>query len=292
MSDTFVEYYKDLKRQKGTTLRGMLRDVALSGLAAVANEAALDRPRVHFIYIHHVFRDEEAALDELLQRLAKKHTFISHSEAVNKVLTGKIDKPYVTFSSDDGFKNNLPAARILHKHGASACFFINPGIIGEKDINKIAQHCKDTLLSPVVDFLDWKEVGELQQMGHEIGGHTMMHMNIAEHNAQEVNADLQQTMSILHERCGKIEHFAFPYGRFHHFSSVGRKAVFDAGFTTCSTAERGCHVTDGKTIANTDLCIRRDHIVLGWPMSHIMYFLINSAKTATASNNFYPPSLL
>ena len=292
MSETFTEYYRDFKQQKGTTVKGMLRDVALSGLAAISSEHALDKPRVHFIYIHHVFRDEEAALDGLLQRLSKQHTFISYTEAVNKVLSRKIDKPYVTFSSDDGLKNNLPAARILQKHGASACFFINPGIIGEKNYNNIKQHCTETLRAPVVAFLDWKEVNELQTMGHEIGGHTMMHMNIAEQSAEAVNTDLRMTMKVLREHCGEVVHFAFPYGRFFHFSSVGRKAVYDAGFTTCATAERGCHITDGTPIANTELCIRRDHIVLGWPMSHIMYFLINSAKKAAVSNNFYPPELI
>ena len=115
-----------------------------------------------------------------------------------------------------------------------------------------------------------------------------MHMNIAKASALEIADDMGKTFSILTNQCGSVKHFAFPYGRFFHFSEVGRKAVFDAGFTTCATAERGCHINPAAPMNGKDLCIRRDHTVLGWDMRHIMYFLINNAKNATATNNFYP----
>jgi len=292
MEQQFTEYYKDVKRLRKFSMKGVLRNTALSVLSAASSESALKKPRVEFLYIHHTFRDEEKQFDSLLQRLSRDHQFISYSEGVKKVLSGEIDKPYITFSSDDGFKNNLAAAEILNKYNASACFFINPGIIGETDYNKIKKHCSESLRFPVVDFLNWDEVGRLQAMGHEIGGHTMMHMNIAEHSADEVNSDLQTTYDILKKHAGHTPHFAFPYGRFFHFSAAGRKAVFDSGFETCATAERGCHVANGTPIKNTDLCIRRDQVVLGWELSHIMYFIINSANKATAADNFFPPALL
>ena len=116
----------------------------------------------------------------------------------------------------------------------------------------------------------------------------MMHMNIAKATPAQIAQDMALTYRILKEKCGGIEHFAFPYGRFFHFSEIGRKAVFDAGFTTCATAERGCHVNPTTPISNKELCIRRDHTVLGWDMRHIMYFLINNAKNVSANNNLYP----
>lgn len=292
MNEHFIDYYGEVKKQKKATVKGAMRSLALSALAALSSDKALLKPRVHFLYIHHTFRDEEAQLESLLKRLSQHHTFISYSEAVQKVLSGQIDRPYITFSSDDGFKNNLKAAEILSRYNASACFFINPGIIGETDYGKISKHCNETLKFPTVEFLNWNEVNKLQEMGHEIGGHTMMHMNIAEHTADAINADLHDTYQSLLTHCGPTPHFAFPYGRFFHFSSVGRKAVFNNGFTTCATAERGAHITDGTTISAADLCIRRDHIVLGWEMSHIMYFITNSAAKATIANNYFPSSLI
>ena len=286
--DQFISNYTDLERLKAKTLRSVARKFALSGLSLAASEKYLEKPRVQFLYVHHVFKDEEKRLDALLKRLSKHHQFISYDDAVNKIITGTIDKPYITFSSDDGFKNNLRAAEILNRYDAKACFFINPGIVGETNFDRIKKYCTEVLEFPPVEFLNWAEVAQLQQWGHEIGSHTMLHMNIAAATPQTITDDMHQTWQILNERCGHMKHFAFPYGRFFHFSEVGRKAVFDAGYTTCATAERGCHINPGKPISTKDLCIRRDHTVLGWDLNHIMYFLINNAKNATVNNNFYP----
>jgi peptidoglycan/xylan/chitin deacetylase (PgdA/CDA1 family) len=289
--DRFIENYEEVKRLKPKTLRSYLRDMALSGLSLMASERYLKKPRVQFLYIHHTFKDEEQKLDNLLKRLSKDHEFITYSQAADKVLSRTIDKPYITFSSDDGFKNNLRAAEILDRYGAKACFFVNPGIVGETDADKINRYCRQTLEFPPVEFLNWDEVGLLQKNGHEIGSHTMMHMNIAKASVQEINDDLGQTFRILTELCGGAQHFAFPYGRFFHFSSMGRTAVFDAGFTTCATAERGCHINHPAPLINTDLCIRRDHVVPAWDLNHILYFLVNSAKNANVNNNLFPDSL-
>ncbi len=286
--EQFMTRYEDLKRSKKRTLRGYARDLALTGLSLSTSEKYLDKPRVQFLYLHHIFQDEEKRLDALMKKLAKQHQFISYSDAVEKILTGSIDKPYITFSSDDGFKNNLRAAEILNEYNARACFFINPGIVGETNFDKINRFCKEILDFPAVEFLNWDEVDKLQQWGHEIGSHTMMHMNIAKATAAEITDDMAQTYRVLTEKCGSMKHFAFPYGRFFHFSEVGRKAVFDAGFTTCATAERGCHTNPALPLTSKELCIRRDHTVLGWDMSHIMYFLINNAKHASVNNNLYP----
>ncbi|GAA4468974.1 hypothetical protein GCM10023093_27670 [Nemorincola caseinilytica] len=290
MSDRPVEYYKDVKRKKAP-LRGYLRDIALTYLARFADESYLARPRVQFLYLHHIFKDEEAGLDALLQRLGKDHEFISYSSAVDKVLSGNIDKPYISFSSDDGFRNNLKAAEIMNKYGVKACFFINPGITGETDPNKIKRHCSDTLHFPTVDFLNWDDVNTLLSMGHEIGSQTMMHMNMARTPAAIVSEDVQRSFDVLSAKCGDVKHFAFPYGRFSDLNSNGKKAVFDAGFTSCASAVRGCHITSGGPIPHTQLCIRRDHIVLAWDIAHIMYFITRNARNANSVNNFFPSEL-
>ena len=290
MEKGFITSYEQIKQLKPKTLRSTLREMALTGLSLTSSSSLLKKPRVQFLYIHHIFKDEEANFRKLLDILHKDHEFISYSEAINKVLTGTIDKPYITFSSDDGLKNNLKAAEILNTHNASACFFINPGIVGETDTEKIKQYCAEKLQFHPVEFMTWKEVATLQQQGHEIGNHTMFHMNIAKASEQEIRDDLSQSLQWLKKECGDVTHFAFPFGRFFHFSKTGKKVVFETGHTSCATAERGCHVNPTGPITNEELCILRDHVVLGWDMRHIMYFLANSAKQATPSNNFYPES--
>jgi len=290
-----MEYYinySDVKKVKNSGLRGNLRDMALYGLSAIQRitdyEKYLLKPRVQFLYIHHIFKDEEIKLEKLLKFLSKHHTFISHSEAQSRILSGNIDKSYISISSDDGFKNNLSAAKILEKYGVSACFFINPGIIEEKNYSKLKQYCNETLHFPPVEFLDWKEVEKIQSMGHEIGSHTMFHMRISNNPIESVKKDLKESFDLIKSKCGDVKHFAYPYGLFKDFTSEAKKAVFDTGYISCSTAQRGCHINHHTTIVENELCIRRDQVILDWNLNQILYFLIKNSKTATTSNNLFP----
>jgi peptidoglycan/xylan/chitin deacetylase (PgdA/CDA1 family) len=288
----FFETYAEVKAEMPSGLRGWLRDLALRGLtlthSRAATEAALSKPRVQFLYIHHVFRDEESALRRLLDFLMRQHTFISYSEAVDRIWNDRITNPFIAVSSDDGFRNNLAAGKILNEYGISGCFFINPGITELKQYDDIARHCRDTLFFPPVEFLNWDEVTELKKLGHEIGAHTMKHMDIGATPASQVADDLAACHEIISRRCGEARHFAFPYGRFSNFNREGREACFRSGFISCATAERGCHVGAGRKLNPEELCIRRDHVVLDWKPGHTTYFLVQNARRASPENNFFP----
>lgn len=287
-----VHSYRQVKALKPEGLRARVRRYALDGLSAIdrlrGSERYLTTPRVQFLYIHHVFKDEEAALDRLLQRLSVNHTFIPYSEGVRMVLHGVIDKPYICISSDDGFKNNMQAARILNAYNAKACFFINPALMVDRTAQAVAEHCRIRLNFPPVEFMDWDDVHQLLAMGHEIGSHTMEHINVAATEKQIFEEDCRRTYEILTQQCGAVRHFAFPYGRFFHFNESGRKAVFDAGFLSCASAERGCHIGRESSLPQDQLCIRRDHVVLDWDLEHVMYFLARNARNASVVNDRYP----
>ena len=168
----FVEEYSKLLQYKPDTMRTRVRNSLLDVLSKVAFtnsrvDELLQKPRVQFLYIHHVFNDEIVWLEKLLKHLSKHHTFISYSDAVNKIWNGNIDKPYICISSDDGLKNNLTAGKILREHGISACFFICPSMIGVTDAKQIAEFANERLHFPPVEFLTWKEVESLQSQGHD-----------------------------------------------------------------------------------------------------------------------------
>ena len=177
----------------------------------------------------------------------------------------------------------------MSKHGIKACFFINPNIIGENNFEKVRVHCQTRLNFPPVEFLDWDEVEQIQNLGHEIGSHTMSHVNIGNATPEEIHSEIGNSYTIIKSKCGEAKHFAFPYGRFFHFSETGRKAVFEAGFISCATAERGCHISNDRPIVAEQLCILRDHAVLDWNIDHIFHFLANNSSHANSKNNFYPP---
>ncbi len=265
--------FRDIKQFKPFSFRGMIRDFALTGLSVKAKlpryKESFFKPRIQFLYIHHVFDDEISKFDNLLNELSKCHTFIPYSEAIRKITSNEIDKSYISISSDDGFKNNLKAAQVLEKYNAKACFFINPDSIGLTDFNKIKEFCSRNLNFPPTEFMNWSDVDKLLKLGHEIGSHTMGHINIATTDLNKVKDNISESFDVIQSRCGKVEHFAFPYGRFFHFNLPSYNYVFEAGFKSCATAERGCHISNEK-INLDELLIRRDHVVCDWNLDHTM----------------------
>lgn len=126
-----MSYITHSSQVRSITLRDKVRHVGLSTLAHFEKlhyslKQARKDPRVQFIYLHHVFSDEEKGFHQLIVSLSKYYTIISYSEAVERILNGKIDGPYLCISFDDGFKNCRQAAKILNEFGLSACFFICP----------------------------------------------------------------------------------------------------------------------------------------------------------------------
>jgi peptidoglycan/xylan/chitin deacetylase (PgdA/CDA1 family) len=292
MQVQYYNTYKEIKQIKPLGIRGHMRTLALDGLSVVDKikgfQNELNRNRIQVLYFHHVFKDEEKKLELLLKRLLVNHSFISYSDAVDRILNRNIDRPYITFSSDDGLKNNIRAAEILDDFGAKACFFINPGIINNLNYDSVKTFCRDRIKFPPVEFLSWDDVERLQNMGHEIGSHTMNHINIANSAYEEIVEECTLSFEELTSRCGQVKHFAIPYGKYSDFNETGRKVVFSSGYVSCAFNVRGCHINPERDISIEELCILRDHVVLDWDINHVFYFLVNNSRKASANNNYFP----
>ncbi|HWB19667.1 MAG TPA: polysaccharide deacetylase family protein, partial [Phycisphaerales bacterium] len=216
----FAKTYSEIDRGGA---RSLVRNAALSALSTGMKlmggmDKSLKKPRVQVLLLHHVFADEEAKFRDLLTALARRHTFISYSDAVRKIEAGTteaIDKPYVTFSFDDGIRNCVKAAEILEEFGATACFFVCPGIVEEHDEAKIDAFCRQRLELPkAVGFMSWNELEHLLTHGHEIGGHTVNHVRLSSVSATEAVAEIRESFEVITRRLGSASHFAWTYGRF------------------------------------------------------------------------------
>ncbi len=286
--------YSQVQQSIPFSLRSLVRHWTLSAMALREQLTGLNRelakPRVHILYFHHLFTDEEEHFEKFIEKLSKTHTFISYSQAVELILSGDIDKPYIAFSSDDGFQNNMRAAEILNRFSASACFFVNPVSMNMRDEAEVETFCRDRLDFPPTSFLTWDEADQLVKQGHEIGAHTMNHINVADTPADMVEAEMRECYDILTARYGKNMHFAYPFGRFFHFNSAAMDLAFKIGFVSCATAERGCHIGNGTPIKREQLLIRRDHMVFHWPLSHLNHFMVSAAQNADIKNSFAPDS--
>ena len=278
-----------------SSFRDTLRHSALSALATLYKitgqmPSLLNRNRIQFLYLHHVFEDEVSSFSELLQKLSIRNHFISYSEAVDRICNGNIDKPYITISFDDGLKSCLRAAKIMNRLGIKSCFFLCGSMLGETNYQKIAGFCLQRLQTPPMEFMSWDDVEMLLKQGHEIGSHTMTHPNLAQLSLQQIQDEITDSFDLLTEKTGAVKHFSWPLGRFFHFSPTAARITFETGFKSCASAERGCHVVQSS--GQSSLCLRRDHTIAKWPVDHILYFMARNSRIASSYSNLWPQGWL
>jgi hypothetical protein len=287
MTAASAEYDNPYGFEGKLTARKALRHAALSimarGWRSLGNmNYWLRQNRIQFLYLHHLFPEDEAGFRRLLTYLSRTHQLISYSEALRRLRSGPIDRPYICLSFDDGLRQNLRAAAILHEFGVTGCFFICPGLVGENDPAKLKEICATRFLMPPTELLSWADVEALARAGHEIGSHTMTHRVLAQLSPQEIAEEVGQSYYVLTGRLSAVQHFAWPEGRYLHFSKTAAYIVAGIGFQSCASAERGCHLTPLTASADAP-CLRRDYISAHWPLEHSLYFLARNSQRATAS---------
>ena len=291
-TDPFIHRYGDWRRSVSAS--AIARHWTLSGLAGLYRatgqlSALLSKPRVQFLYMHWVFEDQKTALRNLLDSLSREHRFISYSQAVNKILTGEIDAPYVSLSFDDGLKSCFDVSSILREFGISACYFICPSIIGDGNFDNIRRFCAERIHMPPVQIMSWTDVTALLDQGHEVGSHTLNHSNLAAVSSNQVHDEICGSFDAIRQKIGAPKHFSWPFGRFFHFTREAARTVFEAGYESCASAERGCH--EAAKIDRSSLCLRRDHVKVTWPQQHVRYFLAKNAQRMTTAGNRWPEAL-
>jgi peptidoglycan/xylan/chitin deacetylase (PgdA/CDA1 family) len=272
-------------------MRHFMRHAALSTLAGVYKlsgqmSAALRRNRVQFLYLHDLPKEDISSFRALLSKLSDSHQFLTYSEAVDRVVSGRIDQPYLCVSFDDGLSSCLDAAEVLDEFDIKAGFFVCPSMVGETDKRKLEEFCRENLHQPAKEFLTWSDIESLLKRGHEIGSHTVSHRDLAKLSTSEMEGEIVNSFAVLTQNIGDVKHFAWPYGRFNNFSAEALQLVFRTGYQSCASAVRGCHVAGAGEDYN--LCIRRDNTVASWPIDHVLYFLARNSQSASAQQNHWP----
>ena len=164
---------------------------------------SLAKPRVHFIYLHHVFDDEIAGFRAMLAEIQRSHTFVPYSEAVELVYAGTVARPTVCLSFDDGLLSTLKASRVMDELGISGCFFVCPAIVGEKKRSVVKRFALTRLGYPPMEVLDWSQCEDMMRRGHEIGSHTYSHPNMGDVSMEQAIDELQDSREHLIRRLGR-----------------------------------------------------------------------------------------
>lgn len=274
------------------TIRSGLRHVAIDALTlrdrvTGAAARATVRPRVHFLYFHDVESGHLEKFRALLAWCAAHGTFASYADAAARLTGGDIDRPIYNLSFDDGFLNCVAASRVMDEFGARGCFFVNAAFVGA-DAEAGGAFCRDRIRWRATPFMSWADCEDLIARGHEIGNHTLRHTDLGAPDlplAEEIGQGREEIV----RRLGRCEHFAWPFGRFENFSAAARREVFASGHATCASAVRGAHVARSAPLA--DVCIRREHLDMQWPIEHLKYFVARSAARAGEADNRWPAEL-
>lgn len=249
-------------------------------------ERGLTRPRVHILNLHHVFSDEVDGFRRLLRALVDQHEYVGYSQALERIWEGKFDRPYLAFTFDDGLKSCLEAASVLEEFGVRGCFFVCPDGIGKVGAAAAGFTMRNVGMTHPAALMSWADIYELLKRGHEIGSHTVTHATLSEIGPARARFEIYESRQLLSTRVGNVRHFALPRGRWAHLNGALMQVVFDAGYESCATGERGCHTTPVPN--KRALCVRREHAMANWPVSHLKWFLAHSALRSTARDNGWP----
>ena len=119
----------------GKTL--LFRSGALGALRAVRPDHHLPILRYHAIcgpegdaYADASICVTPAAFAQHVDYLTSNYTVVALPEAVDRLRQGKpLPRNAVALTFDDGYADNLAAARLLHAHGATATFYITAGCL-------------------------------------------------------------------------------------------------------------------------------------------------------------------
>jgi peptidoglycan/xylan/chitin deacetylase (PgdA/CDA1 family) len=124
------------------------------------------------------------------------------TENIDEILTSGLykTKKYILITFDDGYKNNLDAAKILKKYNLSAIFFIATDYIGKSLDN--------------TPMLDENDIKHLISLGMQIGSHSHFHTKLSELSQKDIMENIKLSKNILSKFLDVVD-FAYPFGNYN-----------------------------------------------------------------------------
>jgi peptidoglycan/xylan/chitin deacetylase (PgdA/CDA1 family) len=233
----------------------------------------IGKPCVRCFYCHYVFDDQVKLFEDKIMMLKEMGTFVD-TETCLDMVQGKrpIDRQYFHLSFDDGFKNIVTnAAPILNKHGIPSLFFVPTSFVGTS-YEKAADYCKRIVrYNNAIELCSWDDLKRGQDMGMEIGSHTLTHACLAEiaGNHDLLMAELSGSKEVIEKNLGTAcQTIAWPYGSVSSVTQYALEIIRQVGYQACFSGARGSIRNGG---CNPYL-IPRHHFEAQWPKLHLRYF--------------------
>ena len=124
----------------------------------------------------------------------------------------------VSLTFDDGVADNYLVRTDLAANKLRATWYIISGFVGTPG------------------YLTESQLHDLATDGHEIGSHTVDHVNLIETRGADLSYEICQSRVDLMQMGFEITTFAYPYG---HFDEAARQLVIDCGYNGARTVIDG-----------------------------------------------------
>lgn len=179
---------------------------------------------------------------------------LSLKDALPYIYGGKEGKvAVITFDDgfDNVFRNALP---ILQEHGFTATNYFVANQIGGFNLwdQKIGVARADCM--GVAEMREWAA------LGHEVGSHTLDHINLSTANDTDAEVQIRQSREKIEDLLGQeVISFAYPYGG---ETARTREIVAQAGYKYATTTEKRRAKATDDPFGIPRLTIRRNDIWL------------------------------
>ena len=88
--------------------------------------------------------------------------------------------------------------------------------------------------------MTWDDVRQLAGWGFEIGGHTENHVDLGTMHGEAAAQEIRGSRTTLERELErKVVHFSYPYGGTKNITPDNRRAIAEAGFSSCTSAYGG-----------------------------------------------------
>jgi peptidoglycan/xylan/chitin deacetylase (PgdA/CDA1 family) len=169
-------------------------------------------------------------------RMLRQHFQVVPLTEVFTILRSGRDVPprTVAVTFDDCYRDNLAAARVLAEHGLPAAFFVPTAFVGAD-----RSFPWDGRLPPMPN-LTWDDVREMVRLGHEVGSHTVNHVNLGTASLEEARRELCESKAVLERQLGRpVRWLAYPYGGAGNFRPEVAALAEEAGYEGCLSGYGG-----------------------------------------------------
>jgi peptidoglycan/xylan/chitin deacetylase (PgdA/CDA1 family) len=140
----------------------------------------------------------------------------------------------VAITFDDCYRDNLAAARVLAEHSLPATFFIPTKYVGTDQVFSWDIGLKQ------MPNLSWQDVQQIQQLGHEIGSHTVSHPDLGMVDPATARRELTDSKMTLEDKLQRpVRWFAYPFGGRNNFRPEYLALAQEVGYEACFSALSG-----------------------------------------------------